>query len=302
MHQCLKVISPTRLKYLLLCAASAVSVQNVVAAESDRTAALHAKHAELKEQLSQNQFQRPLVLYSSEKENRLAGEVYAVVDYPFDAVNAGLSNADNWCDILLLHLNTKYCHAVSAQSRTTLNINIGKQTPEDLTDAARVELDYSVASATAEYFDIRLKGKNGPMGTSDYRILLEAVALPNAKTFLHLTYSYAANLSGRLAMQTYLGTIGSNKVGFSVVGKQDDGQPEYIGGVRGLMERNTMRYYLAIDTFLGADAVAPAAQLEKRLQDWFTATERYPRQLREIDRAEYVEMKRAEHLRQQTNH
>ena len=42
------------------------------------------------------------------------------------------------------------------------------------------------------------------MGTSDYRIQVEAVALPNAMTFLHLTYSYGFNFMGRLAMQTYL--------------------------------------------------------------------------------------------------
>ncbi|MFC6519462.1 hypothetical protein ACFQAT_06355 [Undibacterium arcticum] len=128
------------------------------------------------------------------------------------------------------------------------------------------------------------------------------MALPNAKAFLHLTYAYAVNFSGRLAMQTYLGTIGSGKVGFTVIGKLADGQPDYIGGVRGLIERNTMRYYLAIDTFLEAANAPPAAQLEKRLQSWFAATERYPRQLHEVDRGAYLEMKRAEYLRQQTVH
>jgi hypothetical protein len=302
MQQSLKSISSNGLKYLLICVAGFAVAGNVAASGLDRTAVLRAKHASLAEQLRQNQFQRPLVLFSSEAGSRLEGEAYAVVNYSFNAVNTGLNNAGHWCDVLLLHLNTKYCHAESNRSRTTLNVNIGKKTPEELADAVRIEFDYSVGSATPEYFDIRLKGKNGPMGTSDYRILLEAVALPNDKTFLHLTYSYAINMSGRLAMQTYLGTVGSSKVGFSIVGKRDDGRPHYIGGVRGLMERNTMRYYLAIDSFLGAGSVAPAAQPEKRLQDWFTATERYSRQLHEMDRAQYVEMKRAEHLRQQTNH
>jgi hypothetical protein len=117
---------------------------------------------------------------------------------------------------------------------------------------------------------------------------------------LHLTYSYTVNFTGRLAMQTYLGTIGINKVGFTVMGKRADGQPDYIRGMRGLMERNTMRYYLAIDSFLGAARAPPAVQIEKRLQNWFTAVEQYPRQLHEMDRRAYVEMKRAEYVRQQT--
>jgi hypothetical protein len=61
-----------------------------------------------------------------------------------------------------------------------------------------------------------------------------------------------------------------------------------------------MRYYLAIDSYLQAATAAPQAQLEQRLQAWFTAVEGYPRQLHEIDRAAYLEMKYAENLRQQT--
>jgi hypothetical protein len=76
-------------------------------------------------------------------------------------------------------------------------------------------------------------------------------------------------------------------------------EPQYIGGVRGMVERNTMRYYLAIEAYLGALAAPPAAQLERRLQAWFDATEKYPRQLRELDRAAYLEMKQREYRRQQ---
>ena len=144
-----------------------------------------------------------------------------------------------------------------------------------------------------------LAAKDGPLGTSDYLILLEAVALPTAKTFVHLTYSYSVNFSGRLAMQGYLLTGGMGKVGFTSIGETSNEQPGFIGGVRGVVERNTMRYYLAIDSFLEFAAAPPATQFEQRLQSWFSATERYPRQLHEFDRQEYLAMKRAEYLRQQ---
>lgn len=282
---------------LLLCAAG---VAGAAMANADPAATLRAKYAALDQQLRQNQFQRPLVLDSIETPNRLTGDIYAIVAYPFGAVSSGLNNPDHWCDVMLLHINTKYCRALVAPSGTTLRVHIGKKTPEALADAPRFEFNYSVATVTPEYLDITLKAKDGPLGTSDYLIELEAVALPNAKTFLHLTYSYAVNFAARLALQSYLGTVGRAKVGFTVIGKLSDGQADYIGGMRGLMERNTMRYYLAIDTFLESTNAAPAAQLEKRLQAWFTATERYPRQLHEVDRAAYLEMKRAEDLRQQT--
>jgi hypothetical protein len=116
---------------------------------------------------------------------------------------------------------------------------------------------------------------------------------------MHLTYSYTYGLAGKLAMQAYLATIGSDKVGFTVIGKEADGAPEYIGGVRGVVERNTMRYYLAIDSYLGAVTAPPRHRLEKRLQSWFAATEQYPRQLHELGKADYLDMKRSEYLRQQ---
>lgn len=284
----------TRSYLLLLCTAS------VALAAPDPAVTLCAKYTSLKDQLRQNQFQRPLVLDSSETPKRLKGDIYAIVDYPFAVVSTGLNNPNHWCDVMLLHINTKYCHALAGPSGTTLSVNIGKKTPEELVDSARVNFNYSVATETPGYFEIQLNAKEGPLGTSDFRIQLEAVALPNAKTFLHLTYSYATNFTGRLAMQTYLGTIGYSKVGFTVIGKQADGAPDYISGVRGLIERNTMRYYLAIDSFLGAARTVPEAQPEQRLQSWFTAVERYPRQLHEMDRETYLEMKRAEYLRQQT--
>ncbi|MHB1085748.1 MAG: hypothetical protein ACYCZA_13035 [Thiobacillus sp.] len=282
---------------LLICA---LGVACPALAQPDSIATLRAKYVLLKEPLRQNQFKRPLVLDSTETPGQFSGDIYAIANYPFATVSTGLNNPNHWCEVLLLHINTKYCHAVKEPSGTVLRVNVGKKTPEKLANVARIDFNYSVAAATPEYIEITLDAKDGPLGTSNYRILLEAVALPNARTFVHLTYAYAINFSGRLAMQSYLATIGSDKVGFTVVGKQADGQPDHIGGVRGLVERNTMRYYLAIDSFLGAAPAAPAARFEKRLQSWFTAVEFYPRQLHEMDRAAYLEMKRAEYVRQQT--
>jgi hypothetical protein len=99
-------------------------------------------------------------------------------------------------------------------------------------------------------------------------------------------------------MQVYLATVGHDKIGFSVTGKGDDGKPVYIDGVRGVVERNTMRYYLAIESYLGAVSAAPAERDEKRLRDWFAATERHPAQLHEMERDDYLAMKRNELQRQ----
>lgn len=269
-------------------------------AQADAPAALRAKYASLEGRLRQNQFHQPLVLESTETQKGLRGDIYAVVEFPFGTASSTLSSPEHWCDVMLLHFNTKYCHAATGPSGARLKVNFGKKTPQELADTAQVEFRYRAAAARADYAEIVLDAKDGPLGTSDYRIELEMMALPNARTFLHLAYSYAVNFAGRLAMQSYLATIGSDKVGFSMNGRQADGAVIYVGGVRGLVERNTMRYFLAIGSYLGALGLAPADQFEHRLQSWFSAVERYPRQLHEMDRDAYLEMKRAEHLRQQT--
>jgi hypothetical protein len=266
--------------------------------KQDNAATLRAQYASMKGNLDRNQFGRPLIVDSRETTGQLQGNAYAVVDYPFSTVRTALNNADHWCDVLLLHLNTKYCRASAEEGGTILNVNVGKKTPEELADSTRIAFNYQVAAITPDYLKVKLDAKEGPMGTSNYRIAFDAVPLSKTRTFIHLSYSYSTSMTGRMAMRTYLSTAGSGKVGFTVVGKQPDGKPEYIDDVRGVIERNTMRYYLAIDAFLSALSAAPDAQFEKRIQTWFTSTERYARQLHEMERNEYLEMKRAENVRQ----
>jgi hypothetical protein len=253
---------------------------------------LHARFAELGQQLGNNQFGRPLYLDSTESSTQARGDIYALVDYPFATVNRALNDPLHWCDVMILHLNTKSCLASPGPAGgTLLVVHIGKKSYQELGDAYPVEFARSIASTppSPAYFDIVFNAKTGPLGTRDYRLQLEAIPAPGDKTFIHLSYSYTFNLQGRLAMLAYLSTLGRDKVGFT----------DLVGGMRGAVERNTMRYYLAIDAYLGALSTPPAGQFEKRLQDWFTATERYARQLHEVERGAYLDMKRHELLRMQ---
>ena len=282
----------------LLCAGAGIA--NAADASANSAEALRAKYVALQDRLSHNVFQRPIALDSSEAPSALAGDIYALVNYPFATVGSALSGMDRWCDILILHVNTKYCRAAAAGEKGVLNVRIGRKFGQPLDEAYPMAFAYRVAAPTPNYLRVRLSAEEGPLSTRDYRIVLEAIPLENGQTFIHLSYSYSYGVVGRLAMQAYLGTTGRDKVGFTVTGTQPDGQPLHITGTRGLVERNTMRYYLAIDAFLGAMSEAPQAQFEKRLHDWFAAIERYPRQLHEMERGAYLDMKRSENRRQQS--
>jgi len=260
---------------------------------------LRARHGALQDRLHNNPFQRPIALDSSETADRVTGSIYAIIDHPFATVSATLHNAERWCDILILHLNTKYCRPAKAGGGNMINLNVGEKYDQALDDTYRMDLAYRVSIRTTEYLQVLLNADEGPLGTSNYRLAFEAIPLESGQTFIHLSYAYAYGLLGRLAMQTYLGTSGRDRVGFTQSGVHTDGQPRHIGGMRGMVERNTMRYYLAIEAFLGALSQPLPAQFEKRLNDWFAATELYPRQLHEMERSAYLEMKRREYRRQQ---
>lgn len=263
-------------------------------------ASLTARHTALREQLASNQFKRPLYLESLEAAGRLKGDIYAQIEQPFSLVAPALQGMDRWCDILILHLNVKGCRASSPKAGDTLRVSIGRKFDQPLSDAYGFEFLYRVVTASADYLQVVLSADEGPLGTSAYRVVLEVVPLNTRRSFLHLSYEYAYDMTARLAMQGYLATTGRNKVGFSVTGHTADGGPVYIAGTRGVIERNTMRYYLAIEAYLGALSAPAAQQAEKRLNVWFDSVERYPAQLYEMERGEYLDMKRSEIARQQT--
>jgi hypothetical protein len=290
--------------FAALGAALCLLCQSSLAQAEDRAALLRDKYQSLTQQLAHNQFQRPLYLESVELPSALDGNIYGVLNHPFALVSGALNDPArgpaNWCDVLILHLNVKYCHASTTDNGMVLAVNIGKKTEEALSSSYRVTFNYRPVESRDDFMRVELSAATGPLSTKDYRIVLEAIPAGENRTFIHLTYAYGYGMAGRLAMKTYLATVGSDKVGFSSSGDAASGETHYIGGVRGLVERNTMRYYLAIEAYLDALSSPPNARLDKRLTQWFDATEQYPRQLHEVSRADYLRMKHNEYQRQQT--
>jgi hypothetical protein len=260
-------------------------------------AGLRTHQASIAPQLAQNAFGGPLVLQSEEASRRIDGEVFAVLEHPFARVSAALTDPGQWCDVLILHLNTKYCRPQQAQGRTVLDVRVGKKGPQSLSSASKLDFNWRPPVQRPDYFLATLEAPEGPYDTRDYRLLVEAVPMDATHTFVHMGYALSYGGASEFAMQLYLGTVARDKVGFTrKAGK--GGDDDYVGGMRGVVERNTMRYYLAIDAYLDSLAAPGPQQLERRLQAWFDATEKYPRQLHEVDRDAYLRMKRDEVGRQ----
>ena len=261
-------------------------------------AALQAKLVELREPLASSWFKRPLVLESTQANEALKGEVFAIVAQPLALVKETFQRVQHWCDILILHLNVKQCVRETAGASEGLSVAIGRKFDQPLSDAYVIRLTHEVLANERDYLNVALRADQGPMGTKNYRIVLESIAIDATNSFIHMSYSYAYGAAARTALQMYLATVGRAKVGFSIVGHSTSGTPIYVGNLRGLMERNTMRYFLAIESYLGALKATTDARAEKRLRDWFNATERYARQLHELDMEDYLTMKYGELERQ----
>jgi hypothetical protein len=202
--------------------------------------------------------------------------VYAVIDQPYAVVAAGLSRAANWCAILTLQVNIKRCEAAPAG----IAAHVTRRPRDSVEDAHRIDFQFQPAAPREDYLRVALRAAEGPVGTHDYEIVLQAAPLDARRSFLHLSYAYQLGWMARLAMDAYLYGPGRDKRGFSVE-----------GGPRGIVERNAMRYYLAVDAFLSAP------DLESRLRRWYTETTRYPQLREEVSLEQYVEMKRRQAAR-----
>jgi hypothetical protein len=254
-----------------------------VAAHAD-AGSLRGRYTDLKPQLQSNSYGRQMYIDSAESSNTLQGDVYAVLDHPYDKVKQALQDPNAWCDIMLLPFNTKGCQA----SGNHLSVRIARKPDQPADQAYRIDFGLSPVAASDSYLDTRLNAAQGPFGTRDYRINVEAVPLDGGHTFMHMNYAYGFSGAGRFAMQAYMATAGASKAGFT------------SNGVRGAVERNAMRYYLAIDAYLNTMDLPQAQRTDKRIDQWFSATERYPRQLHEMDRSTYVTLKRQDYGQQTT--
>ena len=262
-------------------------------------AGLRAQYEQLEPQLSRSPFLRPIVLSSVDDTEHPTGEMHAVVQHGFATLSVARRSADAWCELLTLPANVKRCVVEDdAAPGALLHMAVGRKFDQPIEDAYALDFNFQVIAAQPQYLLVEMSAAKGPMGTSQYRLTLEAVPLDARRSFVRLRYAYVNNLAARVATSAYLATSGRDKVGFTIVGREGNGEPRYVGGIQGIAERNTMRYFLAIESYLDT-LPAPAEQrLDKRLRDWFAATERYPRQLHEQSLEEYVAMKHKEARRQ----
>lgn len=231
-----------------------------------------------------------LVVQSWEKDGLLGAEVQGQLASPFAEVRETLPRPESWCEFLPLVFNIKSCTYAARDGRNELTLYVGRKFYEAPKEAFQIRYDFHVEAQQQDRFRILLTAPEGPYGTRDYRIEVEAWEEAGGRTSLRMDSSFRPSLRSMLATRAYLATAGRDKVGFSIQGDEAN----YVNGTGGIIERNAMRYFLALKAHLDTIGLAENEQLEARLHAWYDMTARYPQQLYEMDKDEYLDTKRRE--------
>ena len=268
------------------------------AAFADRADNLKEKYDEIEGQLLDNIYGIPIYLESNSGSHLMQGEVYGILYHPFKKVSRSLSTIENWCEIMPQHFNIKACTYEYKNNICRLTFYSGRKYYKKADDVYHLNYDFNVKMNNDERLYVSLNSEWGPLDTKNYNISVEAIPLTDQSTFFHLSYEYQFGFVTRIAMSTYLSTIGHKKIGFSITGRDENNKPVYVGGVRGIIERNAVRYYFAIKSYLNTQGVDINKRFETRLSDWYELTERYHEQLHELDKSDYLKYKKMERKNQ----
>ena len=242
--------------------------------------------------------QYPFHIDSIESGDLLAADVFMLLDVQFTQFRNSLQNARNWCDFLLLSLNIKSCVNQPGKGQEYLILYAGRKQYQPPEITYQLKYAFTLPQNRTHYFEALMIADEGPMRTRDYRIRVQATPYGN-KTLVRLGMSYKTSIFSRAATYTYLNTLGRNKIGFTVIGRDEQGRPIYLEGMKAVIERNIMRYFLAVSVYLESMKNPKKQDFRILLQRWFDATERYHAQLYEYERDTYIKAKLQERLNQE---
>ena len=250
------------------------------------------KYEKIRAELANTTFGVPIHIETFSPHRKIHCHVYGIIDQKFQPFSSVMLNPKNWCEILLLHTNIKSSVMKTDKNNgVSLTIYCGRKFYQPPEDTYSLDLKYDVLDEKRDYFHLRLSGEKGPFHTRNYRINLDAAPLSEQQSVIHLSYEYDSGITMKNALKLYYATLGRKKVGFSVVGRNKQGNPIFVKGNQGLIERNSVRFYFAIQAFMETYGFQDDVRFNKRIHRWYDLVRQCPRQLYELPEKEYIENK-----------
>jgi hypothetical protein len=265
------------------------------ATETDGPPSLPGVYEKWKECLAHGTpFGVPLRVESVDRDGRIVGKVYGLFDEDMEDLAKIFCDPVSWGEIAILHLNVKGFAARSGQGKGEIILYVGRKYYQPLARAHQLRFRHEVETIGGNALQISLTGDQGACGGRNDRLRLEALSVGPGQSFVCITYACELDVLATMMVSGYFRTLGRKKIGFTVVGVDKKGCPIHVRGLRGLLERNAMRYYLAVRAYLDTRHVPEEDRFEKRLNRWFDLTEGHHAQLYEYDRAYYLACKKKE--------
>ncbi len=243
--------------------------------------------------LATSQFGLPILMETSNQGSLLKTVIFGRLEHSYESVLDQLSNPTAWCGMMFLHLNTKACVPQTRQGSSTVTIYMGNKEYQPISEAQPLSLTFVAKIATPEGQAVKLQSEQGPYSTSDYLIIVEVAPLENCCTIIKFQLSFRTNPLIKSLANLYLNVFARKKFGFTMIGTAESGKPVYVSGMQGVLERNALRNYLAVTTFL--DTLGE--NRERRFETWFDATAKFD-QLKELSKSDYLKYKRMEYRQQ----
>ncbi len=248
--------------------------------------------------LENSSFGLPLAVDSAEINDQIHVDVYGIFAHPFSNMVNVLQVPANWCDIVPLYPNIKACTAKNIADGWELTFYLASKGYHPPQDSRPVIYRFGFMARQEQYIDINLTADDGPFGTKNHKMRFETLPLEGDRTFVHVSYGYRDSTALRLAARVFFATVSRGMTGFSVTGTDKKGNPVYVGGPRGAVERSAVRYYLAMQAFLDTLHLPLEKRATGRIKAWYSLASRYGTQLLDMGKEEYLTAKTRERQNQ----
>jgi hypothetical protein len=239
----------------------------------------------------------PFILDSLDEDGEIRASVQTFLPgISFELFSSRLVNISQWCEFIPLHLNIKACGYSSQNDSLQLGFYVGAKGYMTPDESQLLILKVNVQD-DEDVLQIGFTASKGPFGSSNYNFDFRAIGADDG-VYLEFDLSSRPGLVSSLA-KIYFATVASGKVGFSTSSKGRSGKVKYVRGQRGGAERNIVRYLLSIQTYFETiDQEQQSDGYERRLERWFELTQRHEKQLYEMSRETYLDIKIRERANQ----
>lgn len=284
-------------KVLVLLGVGAALSAPVAAGEGTPNKLLLAKYETISKSHPALASALPVHLQTAVQNSQVSVSLVGRIAYPFDEVAAVLSDPLAYCEFLPLLFNVKSCVVTERASIDKIRYYVaGKNYTPPLT-SYRLNTTYQVVQRRPNLLHVLMQADRDGLGASTYRV--DLMITPRGKeTLISVESLYAPGRLTRAATHTYVNLFARNKPGFTLVKSGKKGTQQYITGFPAIIERSVVRSYLALSAYLGTKNVTDGGRLDAQLQRMYSLNQPYRTQLYEMERDEYLAIKRRERKNQ----